>query len=62
MITRWKKSSKSGSNGGSCVEIRENNGTIQVRDSKDPSGPILTFNAKEWAAFIGGAKDGEFDL
>ena len=44
------------------MEIRENNGTIQVRDSKDPSGPILTFNAKEWAAFIGGAKDGEFDL
>ena len=62
MITRWKKSSKSGSNGGSCVEIRENNGTIQVRDIKDPSGPLLTFNAKEWAAFIGGAKDGEFDL
>jgi len=33
-----------------------------VRDSKDPAGPILRFTAREWAAFVGGAKDGEFDL
>ena len=58
----WKKSSKSGSNGGECVEVRRHNQAIQVRDSKDPHGPVLRFNAKEWAAFVGGAKDGEFDL
>ncbi len=61
MITPWKKSSKSGSNGGACVEVRRYGEAIQVRDSKDPTGPILRFTAKEWAAFIGGAKDGEFD-
>ncbi len=58
----WKKSSRSGSNGGSCVEVRRRDGAIQVRDSKDPDGPILRFTAKEWEAFVGGTKDGEFDL
>jgi hypothetical protein len=33
-----------------------------VRDSKDPTGPILRFTREEWAAFLGGAKEGEFDL
>jgi len=63
MITeQWKKSSKSGTNSGSCVEVRHHDGAIQVRDSKDRSGPVLRFTAREWTAFIGGAKDGEFDL
>ena len=57
----WKKSSKSGSNGGSCVEVLRRDEAIQVRDSKDPHGPILTFTRREWEAFVGGAKDGEFD-
>jgi Domain of unknown function (DUF397) len=58
----WKKSRRSGTNSGSCVEVRRHEQAIQVRDSKDPHGPVLTFTAKEWAAFVGGAKDGEFDL
>ncbi len=58
----WKKSSKSGSNGGACVEVRSHDETIQVRDTKDRSGPVLTFTREEWEAFVGGAKDGEFDL
>jgi hypothetical protein len=62
MITRWKKSSKSGSNGGSCVEVRQYDDAIQVRDSKDRTGPVLTFTRDEWRAFISGTKDGEFDL
>jgi hypothetical protein len=34
---------------------------VFVRDSKDPDGPVLTFRAREWEAFIAGAKAGEFD-
>jgi hypothetical protein len=30
--------------------------------SKDPHGPVLTFTHAEWAAFVAGAKDGEFGL
>jgi hypothetical protein len=58
----WKKSSRSGSNGGSCVEVRGHEEAIQVRDTKDRGGPVLTFTRAEWEAFVGAVKDGEFDL
>jgi hypothetical protein len=60
--TPWRKSTKSGGNGGQCVEVRCHDGAIQVRDSKDPTGPVLGFTVAEWCAFIDGAKGGEFDL
>jgi Domain of unknown function (DUF397) len=56
----WFKSSFSGS--GDCVEVKFAAGTINVRDSKDPQGPVLTFNDKEWAAFLRGVDHHEFDL
>lgn len=37
----WRKSSLSGSDGGSCVELAGTEGLVAVRDSKDPEGPIL---------------------
>jgi hypothetical protein len=59
----WRKSTYSGGNGGNCVEVASNlPGVIVVRDSKGRSGPVLTFTHSEWHAFIGGARDGEFDL
>jgi hypothetical protein len=36
----WRKSSFSGSNGGSCVEVANTLGAL--RDSKNPTGPVLT--------------------
>jgi len=33
-----------------------------MRDSKNQDGPVLIFTPSEWEAFIGGVKDGEFDL
>lgn len=38
---KWRKSSYSGSNGGECVELAGLPGTVAVRDSKDPEGPVL---------------------
>jgi hypothetical protein len=58
----WRKSARSGPDGGNCVEVAELPGRRRsVRDSKNPTGPALVFTAEEWAAFIGGVKDGEFD-
>lgn len=34
---------------------------VAVRDSKQPDGQVLLFTQAEWDAFVGGAKDGEFD-
>jgi hypothetical protein len=35
-------------------------GGTAVRDSKDRTGPMLTFTAPEWVAFTGGVRLGEF--
>jgi hypothetical protein len=54
----WRKSSHSGNNG--CVEVARVGDLIAVRDSKDPEGGVLLFNAREWRAFVAGVRDGEF--
>lgn len=49
---RWRKSTRSGVNG-NCVEFAQlNDGDIALRDSKDPSGPVLTFGRAAWSAFL----------
>jgi hypothetical protein len=58
----WRKSSASGPNCDNCVEVAFIDDAIAVRDSKNPAGPALIFTQAEWDAFVGGAKDGEFDL
>lgn len=49
-------------NGPTCVEIAElPGGGVAVRDGKDPDGPVLRFEAAEWASFLAAAKAGEYD-
>jgi predicted secreted Zn-dependent protease len=61
MIMEWRKSSYSGTNG-QCIEAAPGPGLVLVRDSKDRSGPVLTFTPAQWTAFAAGVRDGEFDL
>jgi hypothetical protein len=57
----WRKSTRSGLDG--CVEVAFIEGTqVAVRHSKDRSGPVLTFDAGEWQAFVDGVNNDEFDL
>lgn len=44
-----------------CVEVARQGDWTLVRDSKDPTGPVLTFNPGEWDAFLAGANAGEFN-
>nr|MDT0658317.1 DUF397 domain-containing protein [Micromonospora sp. DSM 115978] len=47
----WRTSTRSG-NGGDCVEVATNLPEIvAVRDSKDPTGPTLTFTPTHWTTF-----------
>ncbi|MFI7021791.1 DUF397 domain-containing protein [Micromonospora sp. NPDC049900] len=49
----WRKSTRSGGSGGNCVEVADNlPGVVAVRDSKDPSGPVLTVSPDAWTAFV----------
>ncbi len=47
----WYKSSYSAQTG-ECVEVATLPDGAVVRDSKDPDGPVLTFTADAWRAFI----------
>jgi hypothetical protein len=58
--TPWIKASASAPEG-SCVEQRRHAGLIEVRDTKDPDGPVLRFTHAEFAAWLDGARRGEFD-
>ncbi|XVV10286.1 DUF397 domain-containing protein [Actinoplanes sp. CA-131856] len=59
----WHKSTRSGGNGGDCVEVAVNlPGIVAVRDTKDREGAALIFTDAEWVAFLAGVRDGEFDL
>jgi hypothetical protein len=59
---QWRRSNRSGTSSDNCVEVAFVDGAIAVRDSRNPTGPVLLFTQSEWDAFVGGAKDGEFDL
>ncbi|MBO1414865.1 DUF397 domain-containing protein [Streptomyces sp. FH025] len=48
----WRKSSYSSNEGAECVEVAETTAAVLVRDSKDKSGPHLTFTPDAWQAFV----------
>ncbi|WP_112138196.1 DUF397 domain-containing protein [Glycomyces dulcitolivorans] len=62
---RWRVSSRSSSGGGQCVEagpFSDGSGRVAVRHSHHPEGSLIVYTRAEWEAFLGGAKDGEFDF
>lgn len=57
---RWVRSRACSSDG--CVEVaRFGDGSVAIRDSKDPGKAAHVFDREEWAAFVTGVKNGEFD-
>jgi hypothetical protein len=56
----WKKSTASGSGG--CINVARIGGVILVRDSKDPSGPTLSFSSAEWREFLVNTCADQFDI
>jgi hypothetical protein len=56
----WRTSRFSGGTGCVAVNLRPDGGA-DVRDSKEPDGPVQRYTAREWSAFIEGVKAGEFN-
>ena len=48
----WRKSTHCGPSF-SCVEVADG---VQVRDSEDPSGPVLRYTSAAWRAFTVGLR------
>ncbi|SES20701.1 DUF397 domain-containing protein [Lentzea albida] len=55
----WRKSSRSGVEGGNCVEVVA--GVRAVRDSKNPAAGALRLGEGAAAAFMTAVKAGTFD-
>ncbi|MGC2996906.1 DUF397 domain-containing protein [Streptomyces sp. G35A] len=49
----WFKSSYSGSQGDSCVEVALTEQIVCVRDSKDVTRPHFAVGSEEWSRFVG---------
>jgi hypothetical protein len=55
----WRKSTRSSNGGATCVEVAKNlPGIVGVRDSKDRSGPVLTFAPAAWNGFLAATTSG----
>jgi hypothetical protein len=46
---------------GACIEVAQHGADVHMRDSKDPDGPVLTFNGEQWVSFMAAVAAGEFD-
>jgi hypothetical protein len=51
----WRTSSKS--SGGACIEIATDGDQVHMRHSKDPDGPMLTFDCEAFRDFIAYVKE-----
>jgi len=65
----WRKSSLCKTDSPICVEVQMVTShvdgpivAIDVRDSKENNGPVLSFLPEEWQSFIDGVKAGDFDI
>ncbi|OLZ67358.1 MULTISPECIES: DUF397 domain-containing protein [Streptomyces] len=50
---RWRTSSYTNSDGGTCVEVADGvAGLVPVRDSKRPDGGVVVVSAAAWVPFV----------
>ncbi|MFJ6778623.1 DUF397 domain-containing protein [Streptomyces yangpuensis] len=56
-VARWRTSSYTNSDGGTCVEVADGvAGLVPVRDSKRPDGGVVVVSAAAWGPFVAALK------
>lgn len=58
-IPIWRKSSRSNSQGGACVELADLTAAVGIRDSKNPDAGHLAVERAAFAALVRRIKSGE---
>lgn len=61
-MTMWRKSSRSNTSGGQCVEVADLTGNIGLRDSKAPEAGHLTLSPQSFAALLARVKRDELSI
>ena len=61
-MTEWRKSSRSNTSGGDCVEVASIAGNIGVRDSKTVGAGYLSLDPVDFARLVDRIKDSALDL
>ena len=59
---KWRKSSRSGNGGATCVEVARIPDSIATRDSKNTGGGMLTFTPDVFGAFLAEVKAGKYQI
>jgi hypothetical protein len=58
--TGWVKATAS-NQGGECVELRRRADAVEIRDSKNPRGPVLRFGPSGLATWLAAARSTGLD-
>jgi hypothetical protein len=56
----WRKSRRSNASG-CCVEVAAAGRAVAIRDSKAPTGPVITLTPREWRTFTQTLKASDLD-
>jgi hypothetical protein len=58
----WHKSSHSTGGGQNCVEVAVIPGSVAIRDSKNPNGPVHVLSSEAFRDLVSRIKRGDLDL
>jgi hypothetical protein len=58
----WRKSSRSSGGGQGCVEVAVIAGSVAIRDSKNPDGPVHVVSPDSFHDLISRIKRGDLDI
>ena len=56
----WRRACRCAGN--NCIEVAKDGNRYLIRDSRAPDAVPLQVDGADWAAFVGGVRDGDFQF